>query len=113
MGVTPNVIIQLQYRPSFLQDHYGVYGSMEQIPGPGGGVAKLHMLMERIYNFIVIDLAREHRLPVIDLASSFDIFNPDLYRSQIEPSDKGGELITELVAFVMGNFEFGKSESMI
>lgn len=50
---TPNVIIQMQYRPSYINDCYGVYSAMKSIPGKGTPVAKLNNLMENIYKDII------------------------------------------------------------
>ena len=88
LGVSPRLVLMLQYGPAFGADkHYGVYRAMETIPGPGDGLQKLFGLFEMVYPPI-LELARVHRLPIVDLPRTFDVHDATLYRSQIEPSDK-------------------------
>jgi hypothetical protein len=56
--------------------------------------------MEVIYP-VVFRIAREKNLPIIDLSNTFDIYDDDLYVAQIEPSHKGGQIITSLVKHIM------------
>lgn len=101
LAVTPNVILMWQYKPSLDQDGcYGVYRAIGKLPGPGDAVDKLNHLMEEIYQPMVA-LAREHKLPVVDLPRTFDINDGELYRSQIEPSGKGGAVISALLRHVI------------
>ena len=107
----PKLVLCLQYRPSLQQDaHYHVYQAMASLPGNGTSVQKLNTLMESTFP-IIFQVAREHRLPIVDLARSFDINNPELYRSQIEPSAMGGKLIADLIAHVISNHDFEHSDS--
>lgn len=101
-GVTRNVVLMWQYRPAFEsdRDHYRVYQAIGTLPGPGDAVAKLNGLMESIYR-PMLELAQELQLPVVDLPRTFDIHNSDLYSHQIEPSAKGGEVITALLRHVL------------
>lgn len=101
LSVTKNVIIMLQYRPSYYMDGggYGVYHAIGRMPGPGDAVAKLNGLMQQIY-VPVLDAARRHGLPIIDLPRTFDIYQDDLYEHQIEPSARGGQIITALAAHI-------------
>merc|ERR1711908_83421 len=78
------------------------------MPGPDTAVQKLHQLMERIYAPI-LELARQHKLPVIDLPNSFDINDDSLYISQIEPGARGGERIAQLIAHVVQHHSFDES----
>ena len=99
LAVTPNVIIMLQYRPSFHMDGggYGVYQAIGGMPGPGDTVLKLNHLMENIYK-PVMTLAREKELAIIDLPRTFDIYDDSLYTHQIEPSEIGGSNIAQMIA---------------
>jgi hypothetical protein len=101
LSVTKNVIIMLQYRPSYYMDGggYGVYDAIGRIPGPGDSVAKLNGLMQQIY-VPVLAHARQHRLAIIDLPRTFDIYQDDLYEHQIEPSARGGQIIAALAAHI-------------
>lgn len=102
LEITPKVCLMLQYRPSLAQERegYGVYSAMSSIPGPGTGVDKINRLMETIYQ-PVFELARKHSLALIDLPRSFDINDSSLYCCQIEPSEKGGKLVCELIAHAL------------
>jgi len=102
MTVTPNVVLMFQYRPSFYMDRggYGVYQAIGSTPGPGDSVQKMNMLMQTIYTPI-LGIAKEKKLPVIDLPRTFDIWNDDLYSHQIEPSAKGGAVISAIVEHVV------------
>jgi len=97
--ITPDVILMLQYRPSFHMDEggYGVYQAIGSLPGPGDSVAKLNQLMVSIYSPIM-QLAKEQGLAVIDLPRTFDIYDSSLYTHQIEPSCAGGRIITRIMA---------------
>jgi len=101
-----NVVLMLQYRPSFnMDENYGVYRAMSTIPGPGDAVAKINYLMESIYE-PVLRTARQKKLPIIDLPRTFDIHDDELYCCQIEPSAKGGAIIARLLAHVVQNHDF-------
>ena len=78
---------------------------MEQIPGPGTGQEKLQKLMERIY-CPIIEMAKKHCLAIIDLPRTFNPSDETLYRLQIEPSKKGGELIAKVVSVKKKNIIF-------
>ena len=101
------------HRPCISMDegYYGVYQAMETLPGPGDGLQKLNCLMETLYPGVVFQLARELRLPIIDLSRSFDIYDEDLYRCQIEPGYKGSQLIARLVTHVIAHHDFLVGES--
>lgn len=62
--------------------------------------------IEKIYNKSILEFARLKGLPVIDLVRSFDVDDPTLYQCQIEPSYEGGKIISELIAYVMNNYDF-------
>mmetsp|Transcript_114896 Transcript_114896/g.336115 ORF Transcript_114896/g.336115 Transcript_114896/m.336115 type:complete len:329 (+) Transcript_114896:91-1077(+) len=102
-----HVVLMFQYRPSFHMDGggYGVYEAMERIPGPGDAVAKMNHLMETVYQPVLL-AARKRGLPIADLSRTFDIYDDDLYRCQIEPSTKGGALIAKLLSHVVRNHDF-------
>lgn len=105
LKVTPRVIIMLQYRPSRNHDGYNVYSAMSKLTNGGDAVETLNALMEEIYPPILA-LAKEHKLAVIDLPNTFDIYNNDLYRCQIEPSQKGGQIIAELISHVVNTHDW-------
>jgi len=105
LKVTPRVIIMLQYRPSRNHDGYNVYSAMSKLTNGGDAVETLNALMEEIYPPI-LTLAKEHKLAVIDLPNTFDIYNNDLYRCQIEPSQKGGQIIADLISHVVNNHDW-------
>eukprot|EP00931_Biecheleriopsis_adriatica_P091141 TRINITY_DN65042_c0_g1_i1.p1 TRINITY_DN65042_c0_g1~~TRINITY_DN65042_c0_g1_i1.p1 ORF type:complete len:350 (+),score=50.98 TRINITY_DN65042_c0_g1_i1:134-1183(+) len=102
MTVSPSVVLMFQYRPSFYMDGggYGVYQAINNVPGPGDAVQKLNNLMQTIYA-PVLKMAREKKLPIIDLPRTFDIYCDELYSHQIEPSAQGGEVIVSLVHHVV------------
>jgi len=105
--ITPNLILMLQYQPSFKDDsHYGVYRALGKlVNNPSLSVPCLNALMEEVYGD-VFKLAKEYQLPIVDLPNSFDINDKSLYRSQIEPSSKGGDIIVDLVSHVVKNHDF-------
>eukprot|EP01125_Pyxidicula_operculata_P002400 TRINITY_DN12278_c0_g1_i1.p1 TRINITY_DN12278_c0_g1~~TRINITY_DN12278_c0_g1_i1.p1 ORF type:complete len:362 (-),score=75.99 TRINITY_DN12278_c0_g1_i1:90-1175(-) len=106
LKVTKKVVIMLQYRPCLKTDskHYRVYFAMKSFSGQDP-VQTLNALMETIYPF-VFDLARTHNLPLIDLPNTFNINDESLYCSQIEPSEKGGKIIADLISHVIQNHDF-------
>ena len=101
------LILVTQYRPCLAMDEgfYGVYQAMETLPGYGTSVQKIDRLFPAVYEPILA-LARRLRLPIIDLANSFDIHDNSLYECQIEPSTKGGELIARMIHHVQTTFDF-------
>jgi len=102
----PNLILMLQYRPSFKDDNYGVYKSLGRLcHDPSQSVVCLNALMEEVYEE-VFNLADKEKLPIIDLPNTFDINDSSLYRMQIEPSSKGGDIIVELISHVVQNHDF-------
>lgn len=108
LEVCPNVIMQMQYRPALHMDnHYHVYGSMAKIPGPGSPVDKINELMKTVYAPI-LPLAAAGRLAILDLPSSFPLEDSSFYKLQIEPSAKGAELISSLIAHAVLNHDFSK-----
>jgi len=102
---TSNLIIMSQYKPNKTNDKvYNVYKAMERLSGQNS-VETLEAMMEVIYQPI-FNIAKEHHIPIIDLSNTFDIFDNDLYESQIEPSYKGGQVISRLIAHVIGHHNF-------
>lgn len=65
-------------------------------PNKVDSVSALNNLMETIYPPI-FKIAQDKNIPIIDLANTYDIYDDSLYRSQIEPSEKGGMLTCELI----------------
>ena len=127
LSVCKKTILMFQYRPCFTTNDYEIYDAMNDIPdeliiqsgallnGDKGmeashdkvtnvSVRKLNMLMESIYNGILLnELILANRLPIIDLPNTFDIHNSLLYVCQIEPSHWGGLIIAKLVHHVIEN----------
>jgi hypothetical protein len=104
--VTPNVILMLQYQPSYKDDAYGVYKALGKLVHDSTlSVPCLNALMEEVYEDI-FKLARENNFPVIDLPNTFDIQDASLYKTQIEPSSKGGDIIVDLVSHVATHHDF-------
>lgn len=106
----PQLIIMLQYRPSIAMDAdgYGVYRAIGGSIGAKGDSAALlamNQLMKTIYA-PVLTLAKESNLPVIDLPRTFDPFDAECYRCQIEPSSKGSHLIAEMIHHVIRSHDF-------
>jgi len=127
LSVCKKTIIMFQYRPCFTSNEYEIYDALNDIPdelliqrgalqnGDNDGessndkvsnisVRKLNMLMESIYNGILLnELISSNRLPIIDLPNTFDIHNSLLYVCQIEPSHWGGLVIAKLINHVIDN----------
>lgn len=70
------------------------------------GVAAIGALMKRFYAPILLQ-AEKDRIPILDLPNTFNPFDGSLYLSGIEPSKKGGRLIAEGIAHIIGNHDFG------
>ena len=66
------------------------------MPGSGQRVQKLHDLLEEHLVPPLLDLAREHGLPVVDLLQSFDIHDKDLY-AQTAPQTPASVVDFELL----------------
>jgi lysophospholipase L1-like esterase len=75
-------------------------------------MAILGGLMEKFYRPI-LEYAKEHRIPVLDLPNTFDPYNSKLYVSQIEPSAQGGQLIAEGIAHIVQKHDYSKNGSRI
>lgn len=112
-GGTERLVLMTQYRPHRTEDEaYSVYAAMATLPGPGDPLQKLHGLMQLVYAPI-FELARAHRLPIVDLTRSMDCDNEGLYCCQIEPSAAGSELIAGLLAHVLQNHDWEKGGSRV
>eukprot|EP00746_Dinoflagellata_sp_MGD_P003144 gnl/MRDRNA2_/MRDRNA2_106113_c0_seq1.p1 gnl/MRDRNA2_/MRDRNA2_106113_c0~~gnl/MRDRNA2_/MRDRNA2_106113_c0_seq1.p1 ORF type:complete len:312 (-),score=35.07 gnl/MRDRNA2_/MRDRNA2_106113_c0_seq1:96-1031(-) len=110
--IVPNVILMFQYRPSLHMDEsYGVYRAIGTLPGSGNVVDKMNHLMEEVYRPI-LKVASQRRLPVVDLPRSFDIEDSSLYRCQIEPSEAGGKIISDLISHLVLHHDFGSSSKL-
>lgn len=60
------------------------------------------------------DMARKYSLPIIDLSRTFNPHSSKDYgTTPIEPSNKSGEYIAELVLHVIENFNFGSNEAKV
>ncbi|MBL7480104.1 SGNH/GDSL hydrolase family protein [Legionella bononiensis] len=126
--IQPNAspIIMLQYSPDSTRDLYGIYTLMNLLQkdqslsyltilnyyfwgksnkAPHNAVDELHHLMQTVYAPI-LKYAKEQNIPVIDMASSMDHRDTRYYRSQIEPSAKGAEVIANLISHVVNNHDY-------
>lgn len=106
--IVPKVVLMFQYRPCLTMEDtggYGIYRAIGSLPGQVGAVAKLNNLIEEVYNPI-LRIAFDRQLPVIDLPRTFNIEDDSLYRCQIEPSEEGGRLISDLISYVVSNHDF-------
>lgn len=122
-------VIMLQYTPDSTQDVHGIYTLMHLLRSESSmsyftmlkyyvwgknneasqdTVAELHHLMKRVYAPI-LNYAKEHNIPIIDMASSLNHRDTSFYRQQIEPSAKGSEVIANLISHVVNKHDFSKS----
>ena len=101
-----NIIIMLQYRPDINTNNHKVYENISTLP-PNNlkPIEKMNILMENIYPKI-FEIARINNIPIIDLTNTFDYTDSSLYENQIEPSYKGGQLISKLISYVIYNHNF-------
>ena len=123
--------IVLQYTPCIKMDLYHIYFLMDKIccnetisgrlsaykmmashylfglndERQRNAIHKLHETMATIYRNLFKTLGKQS-MAVIDLASSFDYQDGTSYVSQIEPSNKGGEQIAQLVAHAVTHHNF-------
>jgi hypothetical protein len=113
LETTPRMVLVFQYRPALDKPgDYGVYRAINSTPGPAGNVfTKMHALMENIYG-PVLELARKHKIPIVDLPRTFDPSKPHLYECQIEPSEAGGGIIAELIDYVLKYHNFAGTSSL-
>lgn len=78
--------------------------------GKGIGMSMLGGMMESFYQPI-LTLAKEHRIPILDLANTFDPYD-NLYESGIEPNENGGRLIAEGIDHIVNQHDYS-GESVI
>jgi len=77
---------------------------------------KQQVITELIVRFspMFFDVARECKIPVIDLACTFNPYDAEDYGSTpIEPSNRSGVYIAELTRHVIRNFKFGVDEAKV
>lgn len=134
-AITPNVIVMLHYRPCYHNDAegYGVYEALGKAPGlaaiwgcyrPFGNddmernevvrkssLGKLGFLMELVYK-PVLEMARTHRMAVLDLTNSFDMRQDDMFSCQVEPSSIGGHMIAQSIHHIIQHHS-GAQESTL
>jgi len=67
--------------------------------------------MEAVYPPI-LKLAYEKKIPIIDLANTYDIYDDEIYVSQIEPSEKGGLITAQLINHVIKNHDFTQPSAL-
>lgn len=98
MKLIPNVILVLVYRPG-----PGFLLNLEQC--------------NQLFNLLIpglLAVARQKKLPVIDLSRTFNPENKSHYgTTPIEPSNKSSMFIANLIIKVLGDFKFGEDTSKI
>jgi len=100
------IVLMLQYRPSFYMDAdgYGVYQAMRAM-GPGSTMLLMNRLMNAVYAPI-LQLCQKNGIPIVDLPRTFDPYKKEYFKCQIEPSEKGSDLIAEMIEHVIRNHRF-------
>ncbi len=98
-------IIMLQYCLDITNDHYGVYKAMQQLNPHAKPDLVLHDFMKEVYKPILLE-AQKRKIPVIDMANTFNYRDTSLYISQIEPSKKGGNVIVRMIDHVILRHNF-------
>merc|ERR1712157_499963 len=59
----------------------------------------------------IFEMAEKYKLPVIDLSRTFNTFDRSHYGStSIEPSNKSGQFIVDILKFINDNFEFNSDK---
>jgi hypothetical protein len=82
------------------------------LSGEQVGMATLGGLLETFYKPILAQ-AKADGIPILDLSNTFNPNDTSLYISQIEPSQKGGQLIAEGVTHIIKHHDFSFSKSMM
>ena len=100
------LVLMMQYRPSFHMDlhGYGVYQAMKTL-GSGDPMLLMNRLMNTVYAPLLV-LAKRLGVPIIDLPNTFDPYDKTYFECQIEPSEKGSDLIAEMIDHVVRNHKF-------
>ncbi len=137
--ICPNakIISMLQYTPDLNHDVYYIYYLMQQIQQgkaiknststyldvimyklfgrsiktEDAAVKQLHAIMEKAYGPIIAH-ARENQIPILDMSTTFDHTNKDLYVRQIEPSKSGAAVIADMISHVINVHDFSGPSAM-
>lgn len=103
MGVTlltlSNQILPLKVTKNILYDKQEV------------AMATLCGLLETVYRPMLAQ-AQADGIPILDLPNTFNPNDSDLYISQIEPSEKGGELIARGIDHIIKNHDFSSKSKI-
>jgi len=75
-------------------------------------MATLGGLMETFYRPILAQ-AKADGIPILDLPNTFNPYDSSLYIAQIEPSQKGGQLIAEGLDHIIKHHDFTSPESLM
>ncbi|HEX4839329.1 MAG TPA: hypothetical protein VFU89_02670, partial [Rhabdochlamydiaceae bacterium] len=75
-------------------------------------MAALGGLMETFYRPILAQ-AKADGIPILDLPNTFNPYDSSLYIAQIEPSQKGGQLIAEGLDHIIKHHDFTSSKSLM
>lgn len=70
------------------------------LKGQHPGIIVIGALMEKLYRPI-LEYAKNEKLPILDLPNIFNPFQKDLYLSEIEPSEQGGNHIANRLATII------------
>ena len=100
-----NVILVFVYQ---IQSRHMIYSAKQK-------VRELLKVMDYGYTGIC-KVAKEYKLPIIDLSRTFDPSNDDHYGStEIEPSNLSGQFIVDLIRYVLESYDFedGKRSSTV
>ena len=86
-------------------------------PGPGFYEMMEKKEIDKLYTRVVplmLEIARDYKIPVIDLSRTFDPLDYSHYGSTpIEPSNKSGIFICEKIVKVLESFDFKGEESKV
>ena len=101
--LTHQVVLVLVYRP--YKDFY---------PEAHSEVSKLLDVVRKMF----LTIAKEFKLPIIDLSKTFDPNDSSHYgkgngSSPIEPSNKSSQFIADLISTVIFDFKFGSDSSKV
>jgi hypothetical protein len=100
--LVPNVILVLVYKPG--KTFYSLFPALEN---------QINILAQSLAP-IIFKIARDYKLPIIDLSRTFNPDDLSHYGSTpIEPSNKSSMFICEHVDRIVSNFKFGEEESNI
>ncbi len=102
-----SVVLALSHQVIPLKVTKGAFLMGQQV-----SMAALGGLMETFYRPILAQ-AKADGIPILDLPNTFNPYDSSLYIAQIEPSQKGGQLIAEGLDHIIKHHDFASSKSMM